>query len=435
MTPSNGANTTAVPKNGMNETAIAPQDPTYVLISVHGDPTAEIGKDGAGGQNVYVRELGAALSRQGCQVDMFTRRENLDQAEIVEHAPGLRTIRLTAGPAKFIPRTELFEYLPEFVEAWLEFQQRSSRNYVLLHTNYWLSGWVGLQLKEKLGLPQVHTYHSIGAVKYKSVKNPPAVAAIRHKVETDCLEQTDCVVATSPQEEAHLRKYISSSGTIKVIPCGIDTERFATFTQKEAREQLGIDPDAFLVLYVGRFDPRKGIETLVKACTQIQQPFQLYVIGGSRQGGADSREQGRIRELVKTLGLESSVTFTGRISQPQLPPYYAAANVCAVPSHYEPFGLVAIEAMAAGTPVIASRVGGLCHTVMHNKTGRLVPPRDPDALATELNSVCTDPITWSAYGTAGRTWVQQSFGHSAVATQMYDLYTTLRASTAELSVS
>ena len=433
MDPTNSTTHTESQQNGIDTAPASLQaKPTYVLISVHGDPTAEIGKDGAGGQNVYVRELGTALFNQGHQVDMFTRREHPDQAEIVEHGPGFRTIRLTAGPAEFIHRNDLFPYLPEFVEAWLAFQQRSGRTYVLLHTNYWLSGWVGLQLKKQLGLPQVHTYHSIGAVKYRDVQNPPEISAVRQKVETDCLEQVNCVVATSPQEEAHLHRYLSERGTVKIIPCGINTRRFSTVTQAAARQQFGIDPAAFVIVYVGRFDPRKGIETLVRACAQLQHSFQLYLVGGSREGSTDSIEQNRIQSLVKSLGIESQTIFTGRIAQNKLPPYYAAASVSVVPSHYEPFGLVAIEAMSAGTPVIASAVGGLCHTVIDYETGRLVPPQDPEALAAALQTAISDPSTWRGYGMAGQDWVQKSFGHTAVATQMHELYEALTSSAVKL---
>lgn len=316
-----------------------------------------------------MRELGLALAlalaKRGCQVDMFTRREYPAQEEIVELAPGCRTIRLNAGPAEFITRNDLFEYLPEFVEAWLNFQQRTGRSYALIHTNYWLSAWVGLELKSRLGLPQVHIYHSIGAVKYRNVENPPQIAAIRHCVENGILEQADYVISTSPQEAEDLRQLISQYGRIKVIPCGINTEHFGSVSKEVARQQLGIDADSQIILYVGRFDPRKGVETLVRACANLPLTFQLYLVGGSREDGADFQEQQRIQTLVNDLGLEAVTVFTGRISQALLPAYYAAGDMCVVPSYYEPFGLVAIEAMAAGTPVIASNVGGLQHTVVH----------------------------------------------------------------------
>jgi D-inositol-3-phosphate glycosyltransferase len=403
--------------------------PIYALISVHGDPTAEIGKEGAGGQNVYVQELGLALAKRGCQVDMFTRREYPDQEEIVELAPGCRTIRLNAGPAKFITRNDLFEYLPEFVEAWLNFQQRTGRSYALIHTNYWLSAWVGLELKSRLGLPQVHTYHSIGAVKYSNVENPPQVAAIRNCVERAILEQADYVISTSPQEAEDLRQLISQYGRIKVIPCGINTEHFGSVSKEVARQQLGIDADSQIILYVGRFDRRKGVETLVRACANLPSPFQLYLVGGSREDGADFKEQQRIETLVNDLGLEAVTVFTGRISQALLPAYYAAGDICVVPSYYEPFGLVAIEAMAAGTPVIASNVGGLQHTVVHGETGFLVPPCDFKALAIAIHSLLQNPTLKESYGNAAQNWVQSRFSTQGVAAQVHELYQSLTLDT------
>jgi D-inositol-3-phosphate glycosyltransferase len=402
--------------------------PTYALISVHGDPTAEIGKEGAGGQNIYVRELGLALAKRGCQVDIFTRREHPNQAEIVQLAPGCRTIRLIAGPLKFIPRNELFEHLPEFVTSWLNFQQQTGRNYALIHTNYWLSGWVGLRLKSELGLAQIHTYHSIGAVKYCNEQNPPEIASVRHCVERAILEHSDCVISTSPQEVDDLRQFISQQGRIKVIPCGINAEHFGSLNQKIARQQLGISPDAQVIIYVGRFDHRKGIETLVKACACLSDSFTLYLVGGSREDGADFQEQQRIQALVKKLGLAASTVFTGRISQTLLPAYYAAGDVCVVPSYYEPFGLVAIEAMAAGTPVIASNVGGLQHTVVHGKTGLLVPPGNHHALAKAIGNLLDKPNLRKSYGDAAQNWVQSRFSTQAVSDQVYQLYQSLTLS-------
>jgi D-inositol-3-phosphate glycosyltransferase len=410
--------------------------PTYALISVHGDPAAPIGEEGSGGQNVYVREVGIALAHLGCQIDMFTRRQHPDQAAIVHHAPGCRTIRLDAGPAEYIPRTELFQYLPAYVEAWLDFQKKEGRTYELLHTNYWLSAWVGMQLKEQLHIPQVHTYHSIGAVKFKTTGEWPEIAQTRLDVEKKLLEQADCVVSTSPNEEADLRKFVSKKGTVWIIPCGTDTQRYGLVHQEQAREQLGLDPDMPMVAYVGRFDPRKGIDTLIQAWAKLgslsessasdQVPKgQVYIVGGSRPGSADDEETKRLKALVKNLGLEETVIFTGRVSDADLLLYYAAANVCVIPSHYEPFGLVALEAMASGTPVIASNVGGLKYTVRPCVTGLLVPPKDSDALAEALTQVFEQPDLWKRYGIAAQQHVQEVFSWSGVAGQLKQLYASL----------
>ncbi|PSB58293.1 glycosyltransferase [Chamaesiphon polymorphus] len=409
----------------MGNSIVAPnRRPSYALIAVDSDPTAEIGKVG-GSQNVYVRELGLGLARRGCQVDIFTRREHPEQEEIVENSPGCRTIRLTAGPAKFIPRDELFEHLPAFVDAWWLFQLRSGRNYTLIHSNYWLSGWVGLRLKSHLGIPQVHTYHSVGVVKYQSMAKPPAIAVTRHLVETACLTSTDCAISTSPQEVADLRQLISDRGRVRVIPYAINTSHFGSIARTVAREHLKIATDEKLILYVGRFDRRKGIETLIKACATLTKPFRLYLVGGDRTSEEECQERQRIQDLVTELGLEDATVFVGQVAQTELPFYYAAANVCVIPSDYEPFGLVALEAMAAGTPVIASIVGGLKYTVIHRETGMLIPPNEPTALAAAITEVFDDPWQWEAYGQAGRQWVRDNFSAAEIVAEIHSLYQSL----------
>ncbi len=398
--------------------------PTYALIAVDGDPTADIGTEGTGSQNIYVRELGLGLARRGCKVDIFTRREHPDQAEIVENSPGCRTILLAAGPAEFIPRTELFEYLPAFVESWLAFQTKSGAEYALIHSNYWLSGWVGMQLKSLLEIPQVHTFHSIGMVKYKDVEHPPAIATTRHLVERACLATANWTIATSPQEVADLRQFISDRGRIKVIPYGIDLNQFNLVTKAAAREYLKISADERVILYVGRFDRYKGVETLIEACAKLSQSFRLYLVGDSRNG-EDCQERRRIQDLVIELNLQDVTVFVGRVPQVDLPCYYAAANVCVIPSYYESFGVVALEAMAAKTPVIASGVGGLKHTVVNGETGLLIPPQDPAGLATAIQSVFDNPMQWQSYGIAGRKWVEANFSSAAVAAQIHNLYRSL----------
>ncbi|MBW4581108.1 MAG: glycosyltransferase family 1 protein [Tildeniella nuda ZEHNDER 1965/U140] len=399
------------------------------LISVHGDPAIEIGKEEAGGQNVYVRHVGEALSRQGWWVDMFTRHAHPEQPSIVEHNPHCRTIRLAAGPQEFIPRDEIFEFLPEFVQRFLEFQKQLDAPYELIHSNYWLSSWVGMELSKKLSIPQAHTYHSLGAVKYKSVSTIPLIAKTRLAVEKACLETVNCVVATSPQERDHMRSLVSARGNVTIIPCGTRIDHFGTVTQADARQALGIAPDEKVVLYVGRFDPRKGIETLVRAVHACQaratEKVQLMIGGGSRPGHSDGDERDRIESIVSDLGLESITCFAGRLSQDDLPTYYAAADVCVVPSHYEPFGLVTIEAMACGTPVVGSDVGGLQFTVVPEQTGLLAPPKDVLAFAAAIDRLLLNPDWRNTLGQAARKRVEATFSWDGVATQLGQLYDTL----------
>ncbi|MBE9115516.1 glycosyltransferase family 1 protein [Lusitaniella coriacea LEGE 07157] len=399
------------------------------LISVHGDPAVEIGKEEAGGQNVYVRQVGEALARTGWQVDMFTRRTSPEQKAIVEHCPGCRTIRLTAGAETFVGRNELFKHLPEFVEAFFRFQAESNTIYPIIHTNYWLSSWVGMEIRKRQLVKLIHTYHSLGAVKYKAETTIPLIAKTRLKIEKNCLETVDRVVATSPQEQDHMRSFVSQKGNIDVIPCGTDIERFGNIDRAIARETLNLQPNAKIVLYAGRFDPRKGIETLVRAVgrseVRTHENIQLIIAGGSRPGQPDGEERARIESIVEELELTDCTTFTGRLDHDQLAQYYAAADVCVVPSHYEPFGLVAIEAMASGTPVVASEVGGLKYTVVPEETGLLAPPKDEVAFAASINRIISNPTRRDRLGHGARDRVESHFSWDGVAMQLDELYLSL----------
>lgn len=405
------------------------------LISVHGDPAIEIGREEAGGQNVYVRQVGEALSQLGWQVDMFSRKISVEQEDIVQHNSRCRTIRLTAGPVEFVPRDNGFKYLPEFVEQLLKFQKETGFKYELVHTNYWLSSWVGLQLKQIQGSKQVHTYHSLGIVKYNTIENIPLVASQRLAVEKEVLETAEKIVATSPQEKQHMKTLVSQQGNIDIIPCGTDIRRFGSVDRETARAKLEIEPDAKVVLYVGRFDPRKGIETLVRAVRESQffgdENLKLIIGGGSTPGNSDGRERDRIEGIVNELGMGECTVFPGLLKQEILPTYYAAADVCVIPSHYEPFGLVAVEAMACGTPVIASDVGGLQFSVVNENTGLLVPPQDVAAFSNAIDRILGNSEWRAELGKSGKRRVMSKFSWDGVASQLDSLYTELLQSVKE----
>lgn len=398
------------------------------LISVDGDPSVEIGKEEAGGQNLYVRQVGEALAKQGWQVDMFTRSSDRQQASIVQHSPNCRTIRLVAGPQEFIPRDELYGYLPIFVQEFQKFQLESGCEYPLVHTNYWLSSWVGMELKKSQPLLQVHTYHSLAAVKYKSVSTIPTIAKTRLQVEKTLLETADRVVATSPQEKEHMRSLVSSKGNIDIISCGTDIEQFGSIARSTARRELGIAPETKVVLYVGSFDPQSGIETLVRAVSLSAVPkadLKLIIGGGWRAGESEGKERDRIGSIVKELGLSDITSFPDGLSRDILPAYYAAADVCAVPSHYEPLGLVALEAMACGTPVIASDVGGLKYTVVPQETGLLAPPKNEAVFADAIDRLLGDSLWRQQLGHRARQRVETYFSWDRIASQLSQLYTQL----------
>ena len=396
------------------------------LISVHGDPAIDIGQEEAGGQNVYVKEVGEALARQGWQVDMFTRRSNANQAEIVQHSPNCRTIRLTAGPEKFIPRQKIFNYLPEFLQRFFDFQAQQRTIYPLIHTNYWLSAWVGMEIKKRQTVQHLHTYHSLGAIKYSSIDAIPLIARTRLRVERKCLETADTIIATSPQEQEHMRSLVSKKGNIVVIPCGTNIDCFGSIDRNAGRAKIGIEPEEEVVMYAGRFDQRKGIETLVRAVARNEvkrhENLKLMIVGGYTPGEKDGAEKERIDSIVNELGIKDVTVFTGKVRHEDLAYYYAAADVCVVPSHYEPFGLVAIEAMASRTPVVASEVGGLKFSVADNKTGLLVPPKDEIAFAGAIDSILSNPQWREQLGKNARKRVETKFSWNGVASQLDKQY-------------
>ena len=422
---------------GRNDSSNGDRSPTergnLALISVHGDPAVSKGREALGALNVYVRQLGEALARQGWRVDMFTRRSDPDQAQIVEHGPNCRTIRLNAGPAAFVDRDRLFQCLPEFLDSFLEFQVRSRVQYALVHTNYWLSSWVGMELRQHQLFKHVHTYHSLGAHSPEGdlasgQLDPTAlgIAQERLAIERKSLEKSDLVIATSPQERDSLRRLVSHEGKIEIIPCGTDLQTFAAIDRDAARQQLKFTPDQKLILYAGRFDPRKGLEHLVRALADEamadHRDSQLLIAGGSRPGQADGQERDRIEDLVQDLGLENNVRFLGRVDQDILAAYYAAADLCCLPSQEEPFGLAALEAMACGTPVVASAVGGLNFTVLPEQTGLLVPPGEPSQLAQAMARLLSDR-SWAAHlGKASRARVEAHFSWDGVTARLDQVY-------------
>lgn len=396
------------------------------LISDHADPAAEVGCEEAGGQNVYVRHVGETLAALGWQVDMFTRKVRKEDPAIVQHSPHCRTIRVKAGAEEYIPRDRLFEHMPEFVSSFQAFQRDQGLNYPLIHTNYWLSAWAGLELQKTTGIQLVHTYHSLGAVKYQSQVGIPEIANTRLKVEREILERANCVIATSPQEQETLRSLVSTRGQIEVIPCGTDINNFRLTSKANARATLKLGSHENVVLYVGRFDERKGIETLVRAIALLKEQnlrnLKLVIVGGSSANMPDGEERNRIEKIVDELGLRESTLFAGRIGHDTLPLYYTAADVCVIPSHYEPFGLVAIEAMACGVPVIASNVGGLKFTIIPEETGLLVEPKDVEAFASGIHRILFDELWVRKMRKQALANVNERFSWTGVTIQLSELY-------------
>jgi D-inositol-3-phosphate glycosyltransferase len=380
------------------------------MLSVHTCPLAALGGKETGGMNVYVRELARELSRMGVEADVFTRSQNAAIPRVVPLAERARVIHLPAGPATPMPRELIHAHLDDFVDGVEAWRQAEALDYDLVHGNYWLSGVVGLALRERWRVPLVQMFHTLGRL-----KNGAGVAAEREPVlriaeERRIVAAADRLVAANIVERGQLvSEYEADPERIAVIPCGVDTSLFAPGDAEAARAALGLGAGP-LLLYVGRIAPIKGLETLIDAVACLRgtgHPVRMVVVGGDADEPRDAHEI-ELRRRVTRHGLADAIQFVGAQPQERLRDYYVAADATVLPSYYESFGMVALEAMACGSAVIASRVGGLQTTVRDGVTGLLVSEGDPCALAETIARVLDDSaLRWRL----GREGVRWAAGH------------------------
>jgi len=360
------------------------------MLSVHTCPLAAPGGKETGGMNIYVRETARELSRMGAHVDVFTRSQNPTIPRVVDMGQGARVIHLSAGPEAPMPREEIHRHLDQFVAGIEAFRWDEGLDYDLIHAHYWLSGVAGLALREAWGTPVIQMFHTLGRLKNSVAQTPSEVEPeLRISEEIRLVESVDRIVAANVVERDHLVLYYSApADRVAVIPCGVDTDLFQPMARGTAKDLLELGPEP-LLLYVGRLQPIKGLETLLQAMTRLDPATRLLIIGGD-QDEPDNAHAVRLRGSVAELGLERRVRFLGTQPQRRLRLFYAAAEATVMPSYYESFGMVALEAMACGSPVVASRVGGLITTIKDGVTGHLVPEGDAEALAGRLRQLLTD---------------------------------------------
>ncbi len=330
--------------------------------------------------NVYVRQVSSALAELGWQVDIFTRERCTDHQGVVALNERVRVVHLQAGPVD-APKEELHRHLPSFAGELEKFRASNGLSYDLIHSHYWLSGWVGDDLSREWGVPHVTTFHTTAELKSRAVAGE-AESSLRSCAERKIVGSADRIIASTRHEYDSLASlYEADQDRIRVVPAGVDLDMFRPGEQKRARDKLGLDGERIL-LYVGRMDAIKGLDVLIHSVAYMETPCNLkvLVIGGSKQ----DREFDKAQKLVNTLGVADKVDFLGTLEHESMPLYYQAADVCVVPSYYESFSLVALESMACGTPVVASRVGGLQTVVKDNRSGYLVPWHCPDAFADRL---------------------------------------------------
>jgi D-inositol-3-phosphate glycosyltransferase len=377
------------------------------MFSVHSCPLAALGGRDTGGMNVYVRELSRHLGQRDIAVDVYTRRQDPCLPTVVEFAPGARVIHLNAGPAAPYMKHRVWHHLPGFVEEVQEFITRNRLRYEVLHSHYWLSGWVALQLRQSLRAPVVHMSHTLGYPKNAAAQQgweqePPRRLRVEHEV----LRRSEALIAESPASKYHMvLEYGVEPAKVHVIPGGVDPAVFRPQDRGAARHALGLKAKAPVLLFVGRLQPLKGIDTLLRAAHVVRQHqarLQVLIVGGGvdTQDEYEAQELRRLQALSDRLELGRHVRFITAQPQEVLAQYYAAADVFVMPSHYESFGMVVLEAMACGVPVVASQVGGLTSTVVSGRTGVLVPAGDWRAFARAIVPLLDSPTVRDAYGQA-----------------------------------
>lgn len=398
------------------------------FISEHASPLALPGGVDSGGQNVYVGQLARELARLGYRVDVFTRREHPDQPEVVEWRSGVRVIHVTAGPLQVLPKEQLLPYMAEFGHAMLRFMRAEHLMYALAHANFFMSGMVAQQLKRLIGLPYVITFHALGRVRRLAQGQADGFPDARFAIEEALMRDADCVIAECEQDERDMRElYDAAHARLTIIPCGFDPDEFWP-VRDGARSRLGLPEPDFVVLQLGRMVPRKGVDNVIRALPVLQQAHgisaRLVVVGGDagKADPMDTPELRRLAALAGRLGVPEQVSFTGAQPRHRLREYYSAADVFVTTPWYEPFGITPLEAMACATPVVGSAVGGIRSTVVHGKTGFLVPPNDPAALAARLAELQRDKRLAERLGWTGLRRAQRHFTWGRVALQVAALY-------------
>ena len=398
--------------------------PRIAVLMVHTSPSSPPGGNKAGGLNVYVTELSKELARGGCSVDIFSRRTSPATSEVVEIEPGLRVIHLDAGPVVSLPSELLHDYVGEFADAVDAFARVEGLRYDVIHSHYWLAGLAGSALKARWSVPHVTMFHTLGEVKNRASlsENEPSM---RIEGEAEVVAQADRVICATEHEKSQLvRLYRADPNRIDVVPLGVDIERFRPLDKDDARRELGFE-DEKIILFVGRIEPLKGVDILINAAAMLESDVEcsVLIVGGDDSSKA---QVAQLQGLASDLGIGHRVAFVGAVDHDKLPLFYNAADVCVVPSHYESFGLVAVEAMACGVPVVASRVGGLTGTVKDGETGYLIPWLCPEPFAERIEMLLDNESLRRNLGEAAREAVTR-YRWENVASRLLEVYDSLRA--------
>ncbi len=393
-------------------------------ISYHTSPVAALGGRVSGGMNVYVLELSRELARMGHEVDIFTRREG-DTEPVQELGPRLRLVQVDAGPAQPVEKEDLPAHMGDFVRNAREFATREQHGYDIVHSHYWQSARAGVHLARGLGAPHVTMFHTLGEVKNRArISEHEPRSRIVH--ERNAARRADAIITASEHERTILTRHYGADETrMHTIPCGIDLELFHPRDRDTARATIGVAAGTPLLLWVGRLEKLKGVDILIQALAEVETPGASLLIVGGDAGAAGLKEE--LLQQAHDAGVADRVRFEGAVPHDRLPTYYAAADVCVVPSYYESFGLVAVESLACGTPVVASRVGGLISTVTDGVNGYLIPWRCPGPFAEKLDVLLNNAELRANFSRAGRRSVER-FRWRNVAVAVSNLYDRIEVS-------
>lgn len=398
------------------------------MVSEHASPLAALGGVDAGGQNVHVSALSRALAARGHAVSVYTRRDDPALPDRVALCPGVEVVHVTAGPVARVPKDELLPHMPEFAEELAALWRPAPPDVV--HSHFWMSGLAALDGVRALGPgvphpPVMHTYHALGSVKRRHQGDADTSPAERAWLEPMVGRRVDTVIATCEDETRELQALGIPRAKITVVPCGVD---LANFSASGPAETPGA---AHRLLSVGRLVPRKGVDVAIRALAALRDAgfddVELEVVGGP-QGASEAEplsgdpEARRLATLADELGVADRVHFRGQVPQQRMPALLRSADAVVCTPWYEPFGIVPLESMACGTPVVVAAVGGLADSVVDGVTGLHVPPRDPEALASALLRLCEDPQLRSALGAAGRLRVEAGYTWERVAARTEAAY-------------
>jgi D-inositol-3-phosphate glycosyltransferase len=385
------------------------------MVSEHASPLAVLGGVDAGGQNVHVAALATALARRGAQVVVHTRRDDPDLPDRVRFARGVTVAHVGAGPQERLPKDELLPHMDQFAdrlqESWL------ARPPDVVHAHFWMSGRAALAAGHPLGLPVVQTFHALGVVKRRHQGAKDTSPPERVEVERAIVRQADAIVATCSDEVFELLRLGADLRRTTVVPCGVDLDRFTPHGPAAPRPS-----GRHRLVVVSRLVERKGIGNAISALARVPDA-ELVVAGGpeASQLGADP-EARRLVALAGELGVADRVHLLGRVDQADLPALLRSADLAVCVPWYEPFGIVPLEAMACGVPVVASAVGGLVDTVVDGVTGVHVPARDPDRLAEAVAGLLADPTRRATLGRAGARRARRRYGWDRVARSTLEVY-------------